>query len=166
MDFWAIVTDLGGLVGLATGAFVVWDRIFKDRPTAYFVAAPLGGIGRRSVYLRVKNLRERPIFVGMQSGTAPGMFVVAFDHSTESIVSSLFHGERTLVLDGGKSVDLPVMEPSGFEELPPYSKIKVALCWRYAQTQLLPIRREIGAAILKQDYETLEEGKSRRFEDE
>ena len=57
MDLWTIVTDLGGLVGLATGLFVVWDRAFKDQPTEFLVGTPLAGFGRRSVYLRVKNAR-------------------------------------------------------------------------------------------------------------
>ena len=99
----------------------------------------------------------------MQSGTAPGMFVVAFDHSTESIVSSLFDGERTLVMDEGDTIDLPVLHPSGFDDLPPSAMVTVELWWRYAQAGRLPIRLPMTAKITKQDFVTLEEGKSRTF---
>ena len=107
-DVWDLVTKVGSVVGLLTAAFVVYDRIIQRRPLAYFAPAPLGGIVRRTGYLRIRNTGEQPIIVHLPKAM-PGGFGIAADHSAHAIVSSMVRDEVSVSLEGNETKDLVIL---------------------------------------------------------
>lgn len=97
---WETAKGIGAIIGLATGAFVVWDRFYRMTPTAVVVVRPLipGGIPK-ATYLQVRNRADRPILVSWQNGQREFSFGIAKDHSTRSIVASFVGGRETIVID-------------------------------------------------------------------
>lgn len=59
------------MVGLATGAFVIWDRFWRHTPQAIVVPRPLmEGSANIVARLAVKNLAPRPILLSCENGGA------------------------------------------------------------------------------------------------
>lgn len=132
--FWQVVQGVGALVGLATGLFVLWERVTKEVPAAYFVGTPFAPLLRqRFLFLRVVNRSERPIFVATTNGSRPGEYKIAKDDSTRSIVISVVPGESTFVVDGNTTVDFPLLNPPDLEERSLDDRIELNIRWQFVQ---------------------------------
>jgi hypothetical protein len=147
-DLWDALQELGSLVGLATGLFVIWDRFFRHSPTAVLVTRPLiPGGHTKGVYLQVTNRADRPILLSWENGLAPGRFGIARDHSIEAIVVSTLEGRSTIVLDSGEVKELLVLRPPDRHRIDPENYVGCELFWAYAQPKLWKPDRRIRVAV-------------------
>jgi hypothetical protein len=101
----------GSLVGLATASFVVWDRVYRDRPifALHVKSPPTGRAGGREndVFLRIKNVSDEDIVVDDVS-IGPAHLTLSVDNEIRSLVSAMVSevhpivvgpfGERLLIL--------------------------------------------------------------------
>src|SRR5690606_7189024 len=149
---WEWIEGFGALVGLATGVYVLLDRLTENYPTALFVPKPLGDFGRQTVYLRVHNPSERPILIRLRNGSTNGEFRPAEDHSTRAILSAALPGETWLPLLSKDTVDLPLLKPLNYEEMDDESEIVATLYWRFAQPAFWRGERRIVASIQRASY--------------
>jgi hypothetical protein len=98
---------------LATGLSIVWDRFFRDAPTAIMVMRPLSPQTTvNGPFLRVTNPSDRPILLSWVNGHAAGRFGVMKSPDIEDIIVSVVEGRSTIVLDAGGSRELPIRRPT------------------------------------------------------
>ncbi|ARO25011.1 hypothetical protein CO659_31085 [Rhizobium sp. S9] len=143
----------GSIVGFVTGGFVIWERFFRYQPSAFIVAKPLiPGGAQKACYLRVINRSERPIFVSWPTGIEDNALRIAADHSSRSIVKSLLHGEKAVVLDGGEDATFPVLKPRNWEALEPDQTMETIIRWRFAQPMIWQRDRTFLVRISKRSF--------------
>lgn len=152
-EFWEVVKGVGALVGLLTGAFVVWERVLKESPLAFIIARPLlpGGM-TNGAYLHIANRSPRPLLVSWRSGILNHQFGLASDHSTRAIVHSMLPGERTQVVEGNETADFVLLKPNNFSEIAPNNIIDVDVHWSFAQPILWQHPRRLNVRITKRAF--------------
>ncbi len=146
---WDTLTGVGAVIGILTGAFVLWDRMFRFSPTAVVVTKPLieGGMNM-GIYLRLKNPSERPVLITWENGE-PGCFRIADDHSTKEIVHAAIGGRRTIAVDPGTERNLGLLQPGDYSEINLDNRIEARIWWRFAQPQVWQRDRRIPVSIPK-----------------
>jgi hypothetical protein len=155
---WEVFKGLGSMAGLATGAFVIWDRFWRHFPIAVIVPRPLmHGSNNTVARLAVKNLASRPILITWENGTA-SHFRIAKDDTIHSVVSSLFPGRRTVALDVNEIRELELLRPANYEEIEHDDWLHLTLLWKFAQPIVWQPERNIRVAIKKSDYLLLNGG--------
>jgi hypothetical protein len=97
----------GALLGIGTASFLVYDRLFRDRPI--FALHVKGQASRREndVYLRIKNVTDEDIVIDDVS-ISPAHLALSVDGEIHSLVSAMIievhpiaigpFGERLLIL--------------------------------------------------------------------
>ena len=157
---------LGAVFGVLSAAFVVWDRLVSQFPTAIMIGAPLDGFGRRSSYLRIANRSERPILLWFDTTDDASQFRIAIDHSPRSIISSVIRGTTVFTLYPKEVRDFPVIRSPNFAETHIDGQIEARLRWRFAQPILWRAERRLVVSITKRDYLALVEGTTYQHDDE
>ncbi|MGO8463191.1 hypothetical protein AB9F45_01345 [Rhizobium leguminosarum] len=143
----------GSIVGFVTGGFVIWERFLRYQPTAFIIAKPLiPGGAQKGCYLRVVNRSERPILMSWPTGIADDVLRIATDNSTRSIVKSLLHGEKAVVLDGGQEAAFPVLTPPNWRSLDPDQTMETTVRWRFVQPVIWKRDRSFLVRISKRSY--------------
>jgi len=152
---WELIQGVGALVGLATGLFVLWERMTKHSPNIFVRSEPFLG-GQRYLSVRIENRSDRPIFVEAQNGVENGELRVAIDNSIEAIVTSLLPGTSTFLVDGKETKDFPLLKGPDFSEMDPVNECTLSIRWRFAQPILLRAWRRRTISISKQSLQILE----------
>ncbi|GHD07694.1 hypothetical protein ACFOEZ_04115 [Tianweitania populi] len=155
-EFWEVVKGIGAVVGLLTGAFVVWDRSMRHYPFAVVTARPMipNGMNYHAL-LFIENPSPRPIILEWKNGAGPGQLRVAVDNSARGIIKSILEGRSTLVLDQKSTVELVLLKPSDYAELPADQTVTYEIGWQYAQPSLYKPKRHLRGGIAKRDLQTL-----------
>jgi hypothetical protein len=80
---------VGAISGMATALFIVYDRLFRDRPIFALHAKHYVASGRENdVYLRIKNVTDEDIVIDEISITPPH-FTLAVDTEFDSMVRAI-----------------------------------------------------------------------------
>lgn len=155
-DIVPFLTIPGSIIAIITGAFVVWERLYRYRPLAYLIAEPLiTGGAQKAAYVRIINRSDRPILLTWPTGTENNMMGIAVDHSTKAIVHSIVAGTKSLVLHGNEDHDFPVMLPPNWQDIDPTGTIEIAVTWRFIQPQLWKRDRYMTIGVDKRSYQLL-----------
>jgi hypothetical protein len=122
----------GAIVGLATGAFTVWDRLLRWRPIAYIIATNPG-----STYIRIKNIGQVAVIV-WHIQAYPSTFKIATDHSVHAIVSGVIDRLPPSVVNPQRERDfLFFMHPTPPDDSPK-QRVLFVIHWRKASSTWLP----------------------------
>ena len=107
-----IVRTLGAVAGLASAAFLIWDRATKQYPVAFFEARPLiEGGSNIAIFVRLKNFSDRPVLLSWPNGQGRGLYIARND-SAEGIMRYVYEGETTIVLPSQAERVFPLLRPS------------------------------------------------------
>jgi hypothetical protein len=100
---------VGAVLGTASAAFIVYDRLVRGRPTFALHARPRSPSSRDNyLYLRIVNvLDEDLVFENFR--IVPPILGLSEDHSVRSIVDAQMQEVRTLVLPPRGSVTYPLI---------------------------------------------------------
>lgn len=157
---WEVFKGLGSMAGLATGAFVIWDRFWRHTPQAIVVSRPLmEGSSNIVARLAIKNLASRPIVISWENGAANHLRL-AVDDSIHGIVSSLFEGRKVLAINAEETREFVILRPYNFPDINPDDWLYMRLNWKFAQPILWQPMRKIMVALQKHDFELLDGGKA------
>jgi hypothetical protein len=153
-----IVRTLGAIAGLASAAFLIWDRATKHYPVALFEARPLiEGGSHIEMFVRLKNFSDRPILLSWPNGQGRGLYIARND-SVEGIMGYLSEGETTIVLSSQAERVFPLLRPSAYSEIDPENMMQLEIRWQFAQPILWRVPRTLRVTIKKRDFEALIEG--------
>lgn len=155
-DIVPFLTIPGSIIGIITGAFVLWERIFRYEPSAYLIAKPMipGGV-HKAVYARIINRSDRPIVLSWPNGRTDSVMRIAIDHSARAIVGSVFEGTESVVLDGQEEKNFPVMLPPNWQDLEQGATIEIVITWRFVQPLLWKRDRYFTIRVDKRSYQLL-----------
>lgn len=157
---WEAIKGLGSVAGLATGAFVIWDRFWRHTPQAIVVSRSLmEGSSNITARLTIKNLASRPIVISWENGAANHLRL-AVDDSIHGIVSSLFEGRKVLAIDADQTLEFAILRPYNFPDLDPDDWLYMRLNWKFAQPIVWQPMRKITVALQRHDFELLDGAKA------
>jgi hypothetical protein len=153
-----VIKTVGGISGICTAIFLIYDRFTKHYPVAVIEARPLieGGanIGH---FLFLKNVSDRPILLSWTDGQTDRL-KIARDHSARNIMRSLFAGETTIALAPQAATRLPVIKPRMYADVDPENILQLEIRWQFAQPILWRKARSLWVRIRKADFEALVDG--------
>jgi hypothetical protein len=131
----------GGIAGLITAAFLVWDRWTRGRPLAWVTATRR--FGTLAEYICIINPGRSDLFireVRVYPRTAGVLYGVAKDHSEKAVVSTLYSTEVNALLRAGAEKYLPIIPLPTNPGAPP--KVPWVVCflifWRKTSSTWLP----------------------------
>ena len=162
--FLPIFQTVGAGLGFLSTAITIWAYATKERPTAIIVGEPVKGWGRRNSYLRVKNRSDRPILLHLEGGKYRDEFTVWPDHDTESAAHGMRPGATTTIaVDPQSELELPLIRPTLFDDIPNENEIVASVRWSYAQPLLFRPSRPLRISISKRAYTAVVDGVLRDF---
>ena len=128
---------LGGIAGLGTTAFTIWDRLFRERPQVWVVATPIYQAGQRYLYLVVRN--PAPVQIRVTSiSVAPDLFQVWRDNSAEAAADAQMGVKPTAFIDAEAERRFPILIPSSGLEENEELLCKVTVRWRSMRHEQIP----------------------------
>ena len=161
---WEAVKGTGSVVGLLTGGFVIWDRLFRHRPTFYLVAGAPGMTGSRQILLRVTNNDQRTIIVRFPKPDKPThLTVLISDDITASVVAASRSRFPARAVGPAASTDLAIAE--AWRDKPARRTLTVRAQWCFAQTLGIAIWLPTWVRTDKRALETLADGVHYGFDD-
>jgi hypothetical protein len=131
----------GGIAGLITATFLVWDRWTRGRPLAWVTATRRFGI--LAEYICIINPGRSDLFireVRVYPRTARVLYGVAKDHSEKAVVSTLYSTEVNALLRAGEEKYLPIIKLPRILDAPPKDAWWVCflIFWRKTSSTWLP----------------------------
>jgi hypothetical protein len=123
------ISFVGSLIGIATGIFVLFDRVLRNRPLAFIVLK--GNPHNPLHYVRVKNVGVIDVIVFDIKGS-PRFFEISKDHSVKGIAGAILDKPSFAILAPGQEQDFPFFRnPSGIIAEKEYSgRIRFSVYWR------------------------------------
>jgi hypothetical protein len=131
-DFVEAIKLFGGIAGLATAAFTIWDRLARGRPLAYVTLK--GSPGNPYQYVRVKNVDRMDILI-TAIRPSPSRFRISKGHSLRAIVGAAMGERPAAILAPEQEHDFPVIIKSD----EPASTIWFFISWRRASVTWMPL---------------------------
>jgi hypothetical protein len=140
---------IGAIVGLATGAFTVWDRWARGRPLAWVT---IKKIVNPIEYIRIKNPGPADVFIlGVRAH--PPIYGIAKDHSAGAIVEATLNIDANVLLWQGETCDLPLIDLRNQAEIPkdaPPQPVRFVIYWRKTSSTWL---RQIPVVIMTSTHD-------------
>ena len=131
------IKTVGGIAGLLTAAFMVWDRWARGRPLAWVTATKFGA--NPLEYIRLKNPGYGDVFV-LAVRAYPRVYDVAKDRSTRAAITDTgFQRDVRVLLKQNKEWDLKIFPNR--RKLPEGSasrRVYFLIFWRKTSSTWLP----------------------------
>jgi hypothetical protein len=99
-------TLVGAIVGLVTGAFIIWYRWVRGRPLAQVAIKTLGA--NPCTYICIRNPGHDDVLVLGVRAYPPGIYGVAKNHSLAATLSAAFNLDVHVLLQRDADYDLPI----------------------------------------------------------
>jgi hypothetical protein len=162
---------VGGIAGLLTTAFVIWDRWARGRPLAWVTIKKLGVNPYK--YIRIKNPGPADVFILRVRAYPSRPYGIARDHSTKAILEAAFKSDAKVFLWQGDVIDLPIIELSKpvvedqhkATEAPTNQSVWFVIYWRKTSSSYL---RQVPVMIMTstRDIERIAKAATADFKDE
>lgn len=127
--FIAGITFIGSMVGLATGLFVLFDRLFKGRPVAYFTVRGEGE--QKEAVVSINNIGQHDIVI-LSVKCDPQVYFFVKEVETRDLIKGAMGEVPSFILAHGKERDLyfaAFIENGVAKDLKP-QKISIRIDWR------------------------------------
>jgi hypothetical protein len=152
------IKTIGGISGICTAIFLVYDRFTKHYPVAFIEGRPLMEGSKNIVpFLFLKNVSERPILLSWTDGNAC-QIRIARNQSSREIMRTLFDGETTIALSPQAEATLPLFKPQPYDDIDSENMLELAISWQFAQPIWWRSPRTLWVRIRKRDFDALIEG--------
>lgn len=125
MRFFELVRDLGALVGLGTGLFLICERFIKDRPRVFL------SVKKGKLVLCIHNVAAQDIIVGPIE-TSPAVGLAGGDDLIDTIAAAAGSLQLVIVVKGASlsRVDVVWRKPLG--SMKPDDVVRFKLPWKIA----------------------------------
>jgi len=156
---------VGGIAGLLTTAFVIWDRLARGRPLAWVMAKKFGANSYK--YIRIQNPGPADVFILGVRAHPPKSYGIARDDTERAIAEALNNIDVNVLLSKDEVRDLPIWEcPKPVPKDPDKAaevdqRVRFVIYWRKTSSSWLwqaPVRvftsthdiKRIAAAVAAQ----------------
>jgi hypothetical protein len=151
---------VGAIVGLATGAFTVWDRWVRGRPLVGLTATVRTSRMPSDPCIRIANPGPTDLFI-QRVRALPRIYGVAKDHSMRAKMAALESADVNVLLRSGQEHDLPIIDLRNEEDKNVSRWVHFVVYWRKTSSTWLPQAavvigtstraiEQIGAAVAAQ----------------
>ena len=150
------ISFVGSLIGIATGIFVLFDRVLRNRPLAFIVLK--GNSNNPLHYVRVKNVGAIDAIV-FDIEARPRSFEISKDHSVGGIAGAILNKPSFAILEPGQELDFPFFKNPKREGDKEYvGRIRFSVYWRKSSSTWLrqiPIHVFTSTVDLEQMAESI-----------
>ena len=154
------ITLVGAIVGLATGAFTIWDRWARGRPLVGLTATVRTSGMPSDPCIRIANPGPTDLFI-QRVRALPRLYGVAKDHSMRAKMAALESADVNVLLRSGQEHDLPIIDLRNEEDKNVSRWVHFVVYWRKTSSTWLPQAavvigtstraiEQIGAAVAAQ----------------
>jgi hypothetical protein len=122
---------VGAVLGIATAFFIVYDRLFRDRPIFSFqVRRPVGAASsvENDIYLRIKNVSDEDIVIDEISITPPHL-TFSVDGEVRSIAEAIVRDFNQIVV-GSLAERLLILIVTSNDQQSEYIPVTISATWR------------------------------------
>jgi hypothetical protein len=124
-----LLTEVGSVVGLASGIFLVWDRFMAGQPLVWPARRPKHAAPIR--YLRCVNVSKWDILI-KKITVIPNVLSVASDDSAEAILDADHGISFRALIAAGATRDFPLGIRGGDDS--PGARCVIIVSWRSARS--------------------------------
>jgi len=118
---------VGGLAGLASAAFLIYDRLVKSRPLVVLHRQSFGVNGH--AFLRLINPADDDLFI-LSVACQPRLLGVAIDNEVRGIADAIVSdATKNLIIPPEGEAQLPIIKLSGSEQQP-NTQVKITVRWK------------------------------------
>ncbi|WP_156829347.1 hypothetical protein [Amorphus coralli] len=154
-----IITNVGGLAGIAASVFLLQDRVRQPRPSISIQAVdndPNGRTGFRSVVAVVNNPGRTAISVSVDPEKSD-IIAALDDDSTRHIVEQVLGHSSRASLGPGASVAFGLVPRERTMSMPPETELALVFAWQPMQFRKRPPKpRTIDIKITRQHFYDLQ----------
>jgi hypothetical protein len=125
---------VGGIAGLLTAAFVIWDRLVRGRPRAEVTVETFAGTRE---YLSIKNPGDSNLLI-LGVSVHPPIYGVGKDRSAGAAVVEAAKRDWSLLLRAGETHDLPIFDHRNQEDVSNNQRVRFLIHWRKTSSPWLP----------------------------
>lgn len=153
---WEVVESAGAIVGLATGAAVLFERMTRGRPV-FILASEKSHDSLQGRILRLKaiNPNRKPILVSVCLDNRIGRFGIAADEELNSTIAAWVNGTVDVLINGETTEIFPVLLPDNFSDLDEDHFVPLQLKWRFPQAGAWAFWHRVTIGIRKADYDKM-----------
>jgi hypothetical protein len=133
-------TEVGAMVGLATGVFTFWDRWLRGRPLAWLTVTIRTGGTPADPCIHIKNPGPTDLLIERVRTRPPEPYSVAKDHSIKAISSAALEGvDVHLLLRPGQEHELAIVDRRlGVAQKGVSQRVRFSIYWRKTSSTWLP----------------------------
>jgi hypothetical protein len=129
------ISFIGGLIGIATGIFVLFDRVLRNRPLANVVLK--GNQHNPLHYVRVKNVGAIDVIV-FDIKANPRSFEISTDHSVRGLAGAIMDKPSFALLPPGAEQHFPFFKNPKREGEKEYEgRVRFSVYWRKSSSTWL-----------------------------
>ena len=121
-DLFEWIKSVGALAGLASAAFLIWDRLKRDRPHASL------GSKARDVELRIENHGDADILIESIKLT-PSSFHVALGSTIDDTADALYGPPWTTVVAAKDRGCFRLLTTPAWDALPATAPVRITISW-------------------------------------
>lgn len=132
MESWfETIKTLGSLVALATGAFLIYDRLLKDRPIAFLRVRS----GR--LELHVKNVADGDLLIEAIEVT-PDSMRVAFGSDLEDTIRAAAAQGFMTTIHANREASFPLVTTRAWDSIKADQDVRFSIRWSFTRSRWFP----------------------------
>jgi hypothetical protein len=144
---------LGGVAGLGSAAFLVYDRLLRNRPALSLERRPVGA--EAHACLRILNPADEEVLITIVECQPKGLIGVARNSSVEGAIRAAVQEPPTnLHLAPGAHASLPLVLLSSAQDQP-HTPVKIIVRWRWMH-RAWPPQRHSSLRTTRRDVKLIE----------
>jgi len=156
-DLVEVIKFIGGLSGLASGSFLIYDRLVRFRPTVFFRPS------NNEVYLVIKNTMTETLVIDQITVTPAYLEIVAGEDlpSMLKIVHEKTRGPTNqasqvfIVIDPLSEKPCQLLQLKGFDDLPSSTIFEIRCQWRDTRRPFF-LKRNVSVSTTAMDVRRLQ----------
>jgi hypothetical protein len=125
---------VGGIAGLLTTAFVIWDRWVRGRPRAEVTVKTFAGTRE---YISIKNPGDSNLLI-LGVSVHPPIYGVGKDRSAGAAIVDAAKRDWNLLLRASETRDLPIFDHRKQEDVSKNQRVRFLIHWRKTSSPRLP----------------------------
>jgi|GraSoi_2013_60cm_1033757.scaffolds.fasta_scaffold46262_1 hypothetical protein len=134
---------VGGIAGLLTTAFVIWDRWARGRPLAWVTAKKFGA--NPLEYIRIQNPGPVGVFIKSVRAYPGGLYGIAKDRSPGAMMKAQINIDVNVFLGPDDICDLPLLPLRNPSEAARDQPVRFLVFWRKTSSSYL---RQVPVVIM------------------
>jgi hypothetical protein len=129
-------TEIGAMVGFATGVFTFWDRLLRGRPVAWLTVTIRTGGTLPDPGIRIKNPGPTDLLIQGVRPHPASIYGVAKNHSIRATMTAV-NADVNLLLPPGQEHEFAILDRRSAQK-GASQRVRFSIYWRKTSSTWLP----------------------------